>query len=204
MIADKDRSGWIGASDASYVVGNWDTDTFRKWFLVKIGLRKETFTNIAMQAGTEFEHKILDAIPNIRKDHQIILPCGLRVNYDGDKDGTIYEVKTHNIEKPFKVSKQYWRQAQIEMYTMNTKELYIVSYGLTEADYKNFFNPIDPSRIVFTKVEYDQNFIDEFLPKLEYLMRCIDLGRMPTNEDGKNGVFGSLKTLQAEVDKATI
>ena len=186
MIADKDRSGWIGASDASYVVGNWNTDTFRKWFLTKIGWRTESFTNVAMQAGTEFEHKILDTIPGVRKDHQILLPCGLRVNYDGDKDGVIYEVKTHNIEKPFKVSKQYWRQAQIEMYAMKSKELYIVSYGLTESDYENFFNPVDPLRIVYTKVEYDQNFIDEFLLKLNYLVKCMDLGRFPNEHRNEN------------------
>lgn len=185
MIASKDRKDWIGASDASYVVGNWETATFKKWWLVKLGWATNDFSNYATKAGNNFEHAILDTIEGVRKDHQILLPCGLRVNYDGDKDGTIYEVKTHSAEKEFKVSKAYWRQAQVEMYAMNTKELYIVSYGLKEEDYKNYFNPIEKDRIVFTKVEYDEAFIKEFIPKLEYLVNCMDLGKMPSKEENE-------------------
>ena len=44
MIHDHDRSGWIGASDTSKVMGRWDTETFRKWWSVKLGIRQETFT----------------------------------------------------------------------------------------------------------------------------------------------------------------
>ena len=38
MIADQDRSGWFGASDTSYVMGNWHTKTFKDWWLKKMGL----------------------------------------------------------------------------------------------------------------------------------------------------------------------
>jgi len=181
MIIDKGRADWFGASDTSFIVGNYETATFKKWWLEKIGWKTNDFSNIAMTTGTHFEHKILDTIDGVRKDHQIIIPklC-LRVNYDGDKDKVIYEVKTHNIEKPFKITKSYWRQAQVEMYAMDTKEVYIVSYGLTENDYKNYFTPIDKDRIVFTKVEYDEEFINnEYLPKLKYLCECLEKGVMP-------------------------
>jgi len=184
MITSKDRSDWFGASDTSFIVGNYDTKTFKKWWLTKIGWKSDNFSNLAMTTGTYFEHKILDMIPGVRKDHQIIIPelC-LRVNYDGDKDGVIYEVKTHNIDKPFKVSKAYWRQAQVEMYAMNTTELYMTSYGLTEADYKNYFTPIEVDRITYTKVEYDEGFIEnEYLPKLKYLCKCLEEGKMPVNQ----------------------
>ena len=40
MIADHDRSGWIGASDTDYVVGNWDTATWEKWMLTKLGIHE--------------------------------------------------------------------------------------------------------------------------------------------------------------------
>lgn len=180
MISNKDRSGWFGGSDTSYIVGNWETDSFKFWWLEKLGLKTNALNNKAMKCGNAFEHKILDCI-GCRKDYQIIIPkLHLRVNYDGDKDGTIYEVKTHKAEKPFKVSKAYWRQAQVEMYAMNTKTLYIVSYALTEQEYLNYFTPIEVERIKYHKVEYDEDFINnEYLPKLKKLGEHLERGEMP-------------------------
>ncbi len=180
MIADKSRAFWIGASDTSYVVGNRNTASFKKWWLEKLGLRQNDLSTKAMKCGNAFEHKILDCI-GCRKDHQIIIPeLHLRVNYDGDRDGTIYEVKTHKAEKPFKVSKAYWRQVQVEMYAMGTKDLYIVSYALTEQEYANYFTPIEPERIEYHKVEHDEEFINnEYLPKLRELCGYLERGEMP-------------------------
>ena len=90
------------------------------------------------------------------------------------------EVKTHNIEKEFKVSKQYWRQAQVEMYASKIHNLYIVEYGLKEDDYKNFFNSIDKDRINLIKIEYDEDFIQkEYLPRLKILTKCLKEGVFP-------------------------
>ena len=95
----------------------------------------------------------------------------------------LYEIKTHNIEKEFKVSKQYWRQAQVEMYAYNTRNLYIVSYALKEKDYKNYFSEIDLDRVEFHKVEYDEDFINnEYIPKLKILMECLKKGTFPRKE----------------------
>ncbi len=181
MIQSQDRSYYIGASDTSMVVGNWNTKTFENWWLEKLGLRKNELKTEAMQAGNNYEHKILEAleIENLEMDKQII-QNRLRVNLDGNTDICIYEVKTYNTEKEFKVSKQYWRQAQVEMYASGIHKLYIVAYALVENDYKNFFNKIDKDRIQVIEVEYDEKFIqEEYLPRLEILTECLENGTFP-------------------------
>lgn len=184
MIVNKDRSGWFGGSDTSYVVGNWQTDSFKKWWLEKLGLRQNDLNTKAMKCGNAYEHKILDCI-GCRKDYQIIIPeLKLRVNYDGDKDGTIYEVKTFKAEKGFVVTKGYWRQAQVEMYAMKTEKIFIVAYPLGESEYRNYFMEVDAEKIQFHSVEYDSEFIEtEYLPKLKYLSHCLEIGKMPTKEE---------------------
>ena len=181
MIQSQDRSNYIGASDTSMVVGNWNTKTFEKWWLEKIGINKNNLSTEAMKAGNNYEHKILKAleIDDLEMDNQIIIDR-LRVNLDGNTDTCIYEVKTYNEEKEFKVSKQYWRQAQVEMYASNIRELYIVAYGLNDNDYKNFFNEIDKDKIKLLKIDYDESFIkDDYLPKLEILTKCLKKGVFP-------------------------
>lgn len=184
MIQSQDRSNYIGASDTSIVVGNWKTKTFEKWWLEKIGIYKNTFSNEATKAGNNYEHKILDSlnINELEKDKQIIKDR-LRVNLDGNTDTCIYEVKTHNADKEFKVSKQYWRQAQVEMYASNIHKLYIVAYGLIEDDYKNYFNEIDSARVELIPIEYDETFIkQEYIPKLEILTKCLKEGVFPCKQ----------------------
>ena len=85
MISNKDRSGYIGASDTKFVIGNWSTKTFEKWWMKKIGIETKSFSNKYTSAGNNFEHKIIDAldIPNIEKDKQII-KGRLRVNLDAN------------------------------------------------------------------------------------------------------------------------
>ncbi len=181
MIQSKDRSGYIGASDTSYVVGNWNTKSFDNWWLEKIGIRTNKLNTEALMAGNNYEHKILEAleIPNLEMDKQIIINR-LRVNLDGNTDDCIYEVKTHNANKEFKVTKQYWRQAQVEMYASKIHGLYIISYSLQENDYKNYFNKIDKERIQKTKVDYDEEFINnEYLPRLNILTECLEKGIFP-------------------------
>ena len=62
MISDNDRSGWFGASDTKYIMGNWNTKTFQNWWLTKLGISTSNFRNTAMNAGTYYEHAILDAL----------------------------------------------------------------------------------------------------------------------------------------------
>lgn len=181
MIQNQDRSNYFGASDTSFVVGNWKTKTFEKWWLEKIGINKNNLSTEAMKAGNNYEHKILEAleIKDLEMDKQIIIDR-LRVNLDGNTSTCIYEVKTYNQNKEFKVSKQYWRQAQVEMYASKIYHLYIVAYGLNENDYKNYFNKIDKERIQLIEVEYDEEFVqNEYLPKLKVLTKCLKEGIYP-------------------------
>ena len=171
----------MSASDSSYVVGNWTTKSFENWWLEKLGIRRNNLKTEAMQTGTNYEHKILDAldIEGLEKDKQIIIDR-LRVNLDGNTIDCIYEVKTYNSNKEFKVSKQYWRQAQVEMYASGIHKLFIVDYAQEENDYKNFFNKIDKKRLQLIPIEYDENFIkNEYKPKLKILSECLKEGKFP-------------------------
>lgn len=185
MIKSNDRSYYFGASDTNIIMGNWNTKTFEKWWLEKLGFHKNELKTEAMKTGNAYEHKILNSlnIKELEKDKQIIIDR-LRVNLDGNTADCIYEVKTYNLEKIFKVTKQYWRQAQVEMYASNIKKLYIVAYGLIDKDYINFFNEIDIKRILMFEVKYDEKFIrEEYLPRLKYLTKCLKFGSYPNIEE---------------------
>lgn len=197
MIDNFDRSGYFGVSDTSMVIAdNRQTKTWRQWWLVKLGEMESTFSgSIYTEAGNKYEHRILKAISEeITLDRQIIIEkLKLRVNYDGDLDSTIYEVKTHKAEKDFEISKQYWRQAQVEMYAYKTmekelelppfKKLYIVSYPLYPDEYYTHREDIsiDMKRVKFNPVKYDKQFVKgEYLPKLKECARALKKGKILT------------------------
>lgn len=184
MITDKDRSGYIGGSDTGYVMKGWNSKTFDHWWRIKLGEETDTYTNEAMEAGTAYEHRILDAlnIPELEKDKQII-SGRLRVNLDGNTKTKVYEVKTYKAGKPFRVSKDYWRQVQVEMYALGVRHGEIVAYALTPEDYKNHNREIDPKRISHHKIKYDRRFIQEYLKRLEYLSECLENGRWPIESE---------------------
>lgn len=179
MIHNQDRSGWFGASDTSKIMGSWNTQTFRNWWLVKLGIRREDFTTVAMQTGTALEHRILEHIGVKRMDRQIrVRPLRLRVNLDGETPDTIKEVKTYGKES-FTVTRPYWMQAQVEMFTSG-KKLDLVTYRLTPEDYLNWFLPIDENRLREIPVQYDKDWIfDAYLPRLRYLAQCLKKGVWP-------------------------
>lgn len=182
MIADKDRSGYFGASDVDKIVGNWGTKTFEKWWMQKIGINRDHFTNQYTAAGTHFEHRILESlgIP-MELDKQIIIEgLKLRVNLDGNTEDTVIECKTYKHENGFKMPKKYIQQVQVQMFASGLRKAKIVVYGLVEEDYDNFFRPIDPSRRDEVLIAYDERWINEvFLPKLRYLAKCLEEGRFP-------------------------
>lgn len=183
MILDHDRSYYIGASDTNYVIGNYETSSFAKWYGVKQGIYDMNFSNDAMKAGTAYEHRILESlnINSLEMDNQRILGR-LRVNLDGNTSDTIYEVKTYKYDKKFKVSKQYRNQVNVEMFAYNIRNAFIVSYELTDVEYKNYFCDIDQSRINFEKIEYDGSFINDiYIPHFNYISYCLDNGLFPKN-----------------------
>lgn len=188
MISTKSRAYWLGASDASRIVGNRKTETWQKWWTEKLGIYAEHIDNRYTLAGTHYEHKILRAV---EKDLGIKLYLDLqlrdehlrvRVNYDGIdvENATIYECKTYQAGKTFKVTKDYWRQAQMEMWKLETDKLFIVAYPLDEEYYNNYWLDIDPERLEYHKIERDDKFIEEtLLPNIEELAECIRKGVFP-------------------------
>ena len=191
MIKSNDRSGYIGASDSNMVFANRNTKSFKQWWSVKMGEQESDFHgSVFTEAGNKYEHAILATLGDeINYDRQIIIEkLKLRVNYDGDLRGTIYEVKTHKASKDFEVSTAYWRQAQVEMYAYQQqmedfKKLYIVSYPLFPDEY--YTSPeevsVDSLRVKFTPIEYDKHFIkNDYLPRLKYLARCLKKGKIPS------------------------
>ena len=182
MIASQDRSGYFGASDVSFIVGNWKTATFEKWCMQKLGINRDHFDNKYTSAGTHYEHRILDSLGvPMEMDKQIIIEeLKLRVNLDGNDTTTIYECKTYIYEKGFKLPKKYKEQVQVQMFASGLRKAKIIAYGLKEADYNNYFNPIDTDRRSEFVIEYDEKWInDVFLPKLRYLAQCLKEGRFP-------------------------
>lgn len=182
MIESKDRSLYFGASDTSYIVGNWKTKTWEKWWMQKLGINNDHFDNKYTLAGTNYEHKILNSlgIP-MELDKQVIVEdLRLRVNLDGSTNDCIYECKTFINEKGFKVSKKYKEQVQVQMFATGIRKAKIIAYGLEEGDYDNFFHPIEDGRRHEFIVEYDEKWINTvFLPKLKILANCLERGVFP-------------------------
>lgn len=183
MIKNHSRKGWFGASDTATIMGNWNTDTFRHFWLVKMGYAEGFGGNRYTKAGTAYEHKILDAIHIKKRDRQIrIKRLRLRVNLDGEHRTCIFEVKTHGKDE-FKPCKAYWQQAQVEMFAAK-KKLVIVAYRMDEENYDNYFLPIESGRITYHPIEYDAEWVKkEYLPRLRYLAYCLKKGVMPSARD---------------------
>lgn len=189
MIQDHDRSYYIGASDTIYVVGNWETASFDKWWGTKSGLYSSDFQNDAMKVGNAFEHKILESlnISGMEMDRQYI-KGRLRVNLDGNTPDRIYEVKTYCFDKKFLLTKAYRVQVQVEMYGSGIHNAFIASYGLEKEDYGNFYRDIDLRRLTMYEQPYDEAFIYEtYLPRFDYLSHCLEAGTFPSMNEFVEG-----------------
>lgn len=184
MIESKDRSGYLGGSDTAFVVGNWKTKSFEKFWMQKLGINTDHFDNEYTKAGTNWEHRILDSLhlPNLEKDKQIIIEeLKLRVNLDGNTPFRIKEVKTYQWEKGWKKTPpKYINQVQVQMFAANIHEADIVAYGLEPEDYKNYLRDLDPRRLQEIPVRYDPIWIETvYLPKLKVLADCLKRGVFP-------------------------
>lgn len=201
MIHSQDRSGYFGASDTAKVLSkNRSSMTWQNWWNVKLGIEESDFKgNIFTEAGNKYEHSILTAISKeVNFDRQVILEdLKLRVNYDGDLDGTIYEIKTHRADKNFEITNAIYGQCQVQMYTWQEavkkelldqdgnalpelKKLYVVSYPLMPDEYSRDVEniEIELSRLKFKEVKYDKHFIKaDYLPNLKELARALKKGK---------------------------
>lgn len=192
MIKSNDRSYYIGASDIKFVLGKWNTKTFEKWWLTKIGIATNKFNNKYTLAGNNFEHKIVDSlnIKGIVKDNQII-KRRIRVNLDANTKRCIYEVKTYYYNNGFEIEehKDYINQVLVQMYYSGIHKAKIVAYGLTDDDYNNYFNKIDKKRLSFFNIKYDEEQLKIILIRLNYLEKCLIDGVYPKEEELKEGIY---------------
>lgn len=183
MIRNHDRSGWFGASDTARIMGNWNTPTFAAWWLEKLGLRKNVIRTKAMQAGSAYEHRILDFLKIRKRDRQVkIRRHRLRVNLDGECKKIVVEVKTYSGDT-FRITPAYWQQSQVEMYATR-KRLEIAAYKMLPEDLDNYFNPIIGDRLSNHQVSYDPHWIKtEYLPRLIYLAHCLRKKVFPNDDE---------------------
>ena len=182
MITDLDRSYYIGASDTKMVMGKWTSKTFWDWWNIKKGLEETTVDNIYTRAGSMWEGKILDYLNIPERDKQIIIGR-LRVNLDGNDETTIYEIKTFKNDNGFKLPKHYWQQAQVEMYAFNYEICLVVAYGLEEEDYMEV-TEVDEERLHFFPIRRNDEWIEnEYLPRANYLIDCLEWGKEPSEEE---------------------
>lgn len=211
MIGNQSRAGYIGASDCKRVMAkNRASQSWKEWWLVKIGEMESTFYgNEFTRAGNAWEHSILTAInPGINFDRTIILDNKrmlLRVNYDGNTDNDIYEIKTHKNDHDFELTNEYWMQAQVQMFCWKyahehklpdtdfmpvekLNSLTVVSYALRPDEvYRDFDDdecyagklPVDQDRLEFHPVKYDKAWIKEdYLPRLKELSKYLRKGQI--------------------------
>jgi len=185
MIESKDRSYYFGASDTDKIVGKWGSRTWCKWWLQKLDINHDSFTNKYTDAGTHFEHRILKYldIPDIELDKQIIIePLRLRVNLDGNTENCIYECKTYKYDtaKVWKPPQKYINQVQIQMYASGIHNANIVAYGLVKKDYANYFSDIDDKRLSIHPVTYDEQWIKNvYFFKYGILLKHLIEGSFP-------------------------
>lgn len=196
MLQNFDRSGYFGGSDCKYVMAkNRNTKSWDKWWRIKTGKEQaDQVGTVYTRAGNLYEHAILKSIDeNMTLDGQIIYEkYKLRINYDGYKDGWIYEIKTHRAKNDFKVSKEYWQQCQVEMYVYKElcsewflpdfKGLILVNYPLMDNEYEVTEDEIIvyPERVEVQEIDYDKDWIKgEYLPRVKELARALKKGKRP-------------------------
>lgn len=186
MIRNQDRSKWFGASDTSTIMGNWDTETFKKWWMTKLGINTEHFSNRYTVAGNLMEIPIIHMIEEqegrkikLGKRPVYRFRYRIRANYDGLARELI-EIKTtkHGFAK---VPKPYWQQCQVLMYATGKKEASLYAYHMSEEEYRTaYFPQIDPERIRRFTILYDGGFIkNEYLPRVRYLAWCLRHKKWP-------------------------
>ena len=144
MITDKSRDYYIGASDTHFVMMNFDTKTFQRWWQTKIGAEVMEIESVYTIAGNIYEQRILDEIFVPYRNEQFIVGQ-LRVNLDGRTDQEVVEVKTS--KKPYtKVKTDHWQQTQVEMFATCMNKARLVVYEMEEADYE-YIRDIDLDRM---------------------------------------------------------
>ena len=223
MIHDYDRRFWIGGSDIDkYVMAkNQDTKAWKEWWAEKCGLaERDRFVNSAMLTGTALEHSILKTYDSdIVWDGQIIYePLRLRVNYDGWRDGIVYEVKCHRQGNAWAWDKyrgqcitQAWVYEKMaeEMGLPEFKEIIVLEYPFTPNEECTIYEtsvceagdiPIDKERINPIHIPYKTKQFKGIRSHLKPLAK--QLRRIAPEERRKEmSVVWSYKLFKADAEK---
>ena len=183
MITDKSRDYYIGASDTHFVMMNFDTKTFQRWWQTKIGAEVNEIESVYTIAGNIYEQRILNEIFVPYRNEQFIVGQ-LRVNLDGRTDQEVVEVKTS--KKPYtKVRTDHWQQTQVEMFASCLTKARLVAYEMEEADYE-YIRDIDLDRLKTFTIEYDEDWVlNVYMPRFNYLTFCFNDEITPSS-DGFN------------------
>lgn len=180
MITDKTRDYYIGASDTKFVMMDFNTKTFKRFWAVKIGAETNDFDSIFIRMGNEYEQRILDTIFVPYRNEQFIVGQ-LRVNLDGRTDREVVEVKTTYKEYK-RVKKDHWQQVQVEMFASCMNRARVLVYHMEEEDYESL-REIDLDRLDSFLVEYDEPWIiGNYLPRFNYLTWCFNDDIAPSND----------------------
>ena len=187
MLRDKSRNNWIGASDTHYVMSNWATKTFLQWWLIKLGVTKNDFSNVYTMAGNAYERRIAQSLGlKMKFDRCVKIPkLRLRVNLDSETKDCIYEIKTHKVvEKKWDIPKSYNQQCQVQMFATGKHKCKLVAYPMTEENYENFFLEVDREKVKVFDIPYDEQWVkNEYLPRLVYLAECLKKRKTPNKEE---------------------
>jgi hypothetical protein len=194
-ITNLDRSGYFGASDTSTMLRNWDTKTFKDWWLVKLGIiENPLLDNKYIRAGNLLEIPILRSlnIPDMQFGTdpfygEAYIARKLRINLDGYTEDTIYEVKcierTRASKYRTKIPLEYERQCQVQMFGTGKRKCNLVVYSMSPHEYEEdflMFSDINPDKIMIRPIEYSEKFIlEEYAPVLEYLTDCLEREMVP-------------------------
>ena len=115
----------------------------------------------------------------IRFDRQIIVPeLRLRVNLDGNTDDEIFEVKTYQITKDFKVTDDYFHQAQLQMMAWELEPIimWVDCEGKPKLKQKN--PPLKQHTILAYGLYPDEYYADYSLEEIEQGLIPIDAKRI--------------------------
>lgn len=203
MIKNQDRSKWFGASDTNTIMNSWETDTFKEWWAVKLGFKRQSYKSWVMDCGNIMEIPIIRFIEELEgrkitigKHPYYNIFLRLRVNYDGLRKDEVVEIKT--TEKLWKtVPKRYWQQCQILMYRKRKKKTGLYAYQMEQSDYASpYFPVIDCKRLKRYEISYDEEFIkNEYIPRLKYLATCLRQKEFPSEKE--------YEQIYSKVDKET-
>lgn len=184
MITDLKRDYFFGASDTYTIMMSFDTKTFQKWWQIKIGAEEAFTDNIYTRAGNLYEQPILDSLL-VPYRNEVFQVGQIKVNLDGRTDESVVEVKTH--KNAFKLTKAYWMQCQVEMFASVNSKATLIAYQMTDEDYEaaeeGLICEIDLDRIEIFTIDYDEEFINRYLERVNYLTKCFREEVIPSESD---------------------